>query len=50
MKNVEGAIAKKTEDFLNTTAILLNDPQQLLDLLVNYDKENINQQFIYQIT
>ena len=50
MKNVEGAIAKKTEDNLNTTAILLNDPQQLLDLLINYYKENINQQFIYQIT
>jgi len=42
MKNIEGSMGKKTEDYFSTAAILLNEPAALLEILVNYDKENIN--------
>ena len=42
MKAVEGSLGKKTEDYLVTAAILLNEPTELLSSLINYDKEHIN--------
>ena len=42
MKAVEGSIGKKTEDYLSTASILLNEPVDLLKNLVEYDKEHIN--------
>ena len=42
MKAVEGSLGKKTEDYLVTAAILLNEPSELLSSLINYDKEHIN--------
>ena len=42
MKAIEGSIGKKTEDYLSTASILLNEPLELLKNLVEYDKEHIN--------
>ena len=46
MRNVEGSIGKKEEDYFKTAAILLNDPAELLQLLLSFDKENINQNYV----
>jgi len=43
MRNVEGQIGKKEEDFFGTAKkYLLNDPKELLDTLKMYDREHIN--------
>lgn len=43
MKNIEGSMGKKEEDYFNTAKkYLLADPKELLDLLLNFKKENIN--------
>lgn len=43
MKNVEGSLVKKEEDYFETAKrFLLNDPKDLLEMLKNYDKDNIN--------
>ncbi len=47
MRNIEGQIGKKEEDFFKTAAILLSDPGGLLDLLKGFDREHINQNYIY---
>lgn len=41
MRNVEGSLGKKEEDFFTTAKkYLLNDPKELLDLLlIKYDKD-----------
>lgn len=50
MKNIEGQIGKKEEDYFNTAKkYLLNDPKELLDSLKLYDKENINQSLITRL-
>lgn len=50
MRNVEGQIGKKEEDFFATAKkYLLNDPKELLDLLKNYDRDHINQTLIAKL-
>lgn len=46
MENVPGSIGKKEENYVKTAAILLQNPQELLDTLLNYDKENISPRYI----
>lgn len=44
MRNIEGQIGKKEEDYFNTAKkYLLADPKELLDFLLTFNKENINQ-------
>jgi dynein heavy chain, axonemal len=41
-KNVQGAIGKKEEDYFETAKkYLLNEPKELLDMLLDYDKNSI---------
>jgi dynein heavy chain len=50
MKNVEGQIGKKEEDYFNTAKrYLLNDPQELLVQLKGYDRDHINQSLIVKL-
>jgi dynein heavy chain len=50
IRNVEGQIGKKEEDYFNTAKkYLLNDPKELLDMLRLYDKDNINQRLIEKL-
>ena len=50
VRNVEGQIGKKEDDYFNTAKKwLLADPKELLDLLMNYKKENINQAYIKKL-
>ena len=43
MKAVEGTIGKKTEDWFKTAQVyLLGDTKNLLEMLFEYKKENIN--------
>lgn len=41
-KDESNPMGKKVEDYLGTAAILLDNPEKLKSLLLNYDKENIN--------
>lgn len=41
-KDENNPMGKKIEDYLSTAAILLDNPEKLKSLLLNYDKENIN--------
>jgi dynein heavy chain len=50
IKNVEGQLTKKEEDYFETAKrFLLNDPKDLLEMLRTYDKDNINPAFIYKL-
>ncbi|KAL4464296.1 hypothetical protein ABPG72_011341 [Tetrahymena utriculariae] len=50
LRNIEGQIGKKEEDYFNTAKKwLLADPKELLDLLLNFKKENINQAYIKKL-
>lgn len=47
MKAVEGTIGKKTEDWFKTAQVyLLGDTKNLLEMLFEYKKENINSKYI----
>jgi hypothetical protein len=41
-KDEANPMGKKIEDYLSTAAILLDNPEKLKYLLLDYDKENIN--------
>lgn len=50
MKNIEGQIGKKEEDYFSTAKkYCLNDPKELLDNLMTYDRDNINPALIDKI-
>jgi len=47
MKNIEGSMGKKEEDYLETAKLyLLKDTKELLDLLLEYDRNNIKEAYI----
>lgn len=50
MRNIEGSFGKKEEDFFATAKkYFLNDPKELLETLLNYKKETINQKLILML-
>ena len=47
MRKVEGSLTKKEEDwFVTAKKWILNDPKELLDMLLNYKKEEQNPRLI----